>query len=137
MIVFIGDKPSSSMKPGAGPFQGAKCQKRLMEWVRKLAVSEEYMIINQCGFSHWALQNLAVETNQLIALGNNASKALAGLSHFKLPHPSGRNLQNNDADFIAKKLQECAEWLKKGHKQYPKIVTKTSKVFRRTSRRSI
>lgn len=32
-ILIVGDKPSPSMKPGAKPFEGAKCEQRLLEWI--------------------------------------------------------------------------------------------------------
>ena len=46
----------------------------------------------------------------IIALGNNASKAIQG-EHFKLPHPSRLNRQLNDKEFIANRLKLCKDWL--------------------------
>jgi len=34
MVIFVGDKPSPKMKPGAKPFEGAACEKRLKEWLK-------------------------------------------------------------------------------------------------------
>lgn len=121
MILFIGDKPSPKMKSGAPAFQGAACEKRLMEWIYKIIVNdadknkyrapvEAYLIANKNDeeLLIWA------RASKVIALGNNAAKHIFSMDipHFKLPHPSGRNRQINDKEFIAKKLKECREWLK-------------------------
>ena len=113
MILFIGDKPSKRMKPGARPFEGAACEFRLKEWISVVRGSNEYTIINSKDWPNWLLHKNIEVNNAIIALGNNASKALGKIPHFKLPHPSGRNRQINDKEFIAKKLQECREWLKR------------------------
>lgn len=109
MILFVGDKPSPKMKPGAKPFQGAACEKRLMKWIKTLT-REEYAICNTTDehFIRW-IQWM----EPVIALGNNASKKLTDgkVPHFKLPHPSGRNRQLNDKEFIELRLSECKEWL--------------------------
>jgi len=112
MILFVGDKPSSKMKPGAKPFEGAACEKRLKEWIKALDV-EEYKLSNSNDYVSFWIEAVNCTANgyKFIALGNNASKALKGISHFKLPHPSGRNRQINDKEFIAKKLAECKAWL--------------------------
>jgi len=47
-----------------------------------------------------------------VALGNNASRALYGIPHFKLPHPSPKNRKLNDKEFIASELQKCYSYLK-------------------------
>lgn len=112
MILFIGDKPSPKMKPGAKPFEGAACEKRLMEWVKVLGIGpRSYNIDNQATVHREELEYAFEVGNIMIALGSNASKALKGIPHFKLPHPSGRNRQINDKDFIAKKLLECRKWI--------------------------
>lgn len=114
MIIFVGDKPSPKMTPGAKAFRGAACEKRLTEWIKRLLphVSQEYLIINQCDYEYNTLCRYYMYSVYFIALGNNASKALKDVPHFKLPHPSGRNRQINDKAFVAKRLKECREWLK-------------------------
>jgi uracil-DNA glycosylase len=111
MILFVGDRPSKRTDPNV-PFKGASCEKRLMEWIAKININP-YYIVNSVDKE--AL-NTAFMFHQcrapIVALGNNASKSLGGLPHFKLPHPSGRNRQINDKEFIDKKIKECKIYLK-------------------------
>lgn len=115
MILFVGDKPSPKMKPGAKPFEGAACEERLYEWIFSVLPDPlcEYGIINANDAGLRKVHYYRPE-DTTVALGNNASKRLTqlGIKHFKLPHPSSRNRQINDKAFIEKKLQECREWLK-------------------------
>jgi uracil-DNA glycosylase len=117
LILFVGDAPSSKMKPGAAPFEGAACEARLKEWITELVGHFEfflaYHIVNRIDEDFASSVELAKERNfPIIALGNNASKALGKTPHFKLPHPSGRNRQINDTLFIKMKLSEAKDWLK-------------------------
>ena len=117
MILIVGDRPSPKMKPGARPFEGAGCEQRLKEWISFLVGHFDffmaYHIVNSTDedFSE-SLEYAKEKRIPIVALGNNASKALGDLPHFKLPHPSGRNRQINDALFIKMKLSECQDWLK-------------------------
>lgn len=140
MILFVGDKPSPKMKPGARAFEGSACEDRLNTWIMYLLditplemaletrVSWEYsnsVLIRDIKDSYYVVNVsdiifslVASRHNQyldaVVALGDVASKALEkeGTPHFKLPHPSGRNRQINDKEFIAKKLEECKNWLR-------------------------
>lgn len=108
-VLFVGDKPSKTMKFGASAFEGARCEKRLKQWVEFLLNRRHgYALINQStdDFAELKLEGL-VNWDKIIALGNVASKALGNVPHFKLPHPSGSNRQNNDKQFIQRKLKEC------------------------------
>jgi len=117
MIIFVGDKPSPRMKPGAKPFEGAACEPRLRSWIQyvlkpkdKSIESTTYEILNQ--INQFRGQQLDPH-HKWIALGNSAAEYLkqGNVPFFKLPHPSGRNRQINDKEFIAKKLEECRQWL--------------------------
>ncbi len=116
MILFVGDKPSKRTDPDV-PFKGAACEKRLNEWIEYLGLSREsyrsnsIYIINQTDIPKSPLIITVCKWTGIIALGNNASKALKSIPHFKLPHPSGRNRQINDSEFIAKKLAECKRYI--------------------------
>lgn len=113
-VLLVGDKPSPKMKPGAKPFKGAACQERLQLWIEQLRLNSEramFVVINQCDYAwadfyYWDLIGI-----KIVALGNNASKALKGIKHFKLPHPSGLNRQINNKRLINRKLKECGKWL--------------------------
>jgi hypothetical protein len=119
MIIFVGDKPSPKMKFGAKPFEGAACENRLHGWIQfvlkpkdKSVATITCMLINQYDHSFGKLSAWYYRDKHIfIALGNNASRALSYIPHFKLPHPSGKNRQINDKAFIYNKLQECRAWL--------------------------
>ena len=101
------------MKPNAKPFEGASCEKRLLDWVRILSKKSGYLIVNRIDSDFIILVNLFLATDsKIIALGNNASKDLGKAPHFKLPHPSGKNRLLNDKDYIKSRLKECKKWLK-------------------------
>lgn len=112
VIVFVGDKPSKYNKDPKVPFIGARCEKRLMEWIKYLNVSD-YDIINRSDTALFLAYKVVIDMHQypVVAFGNNASKALGSIKHFKLPHPSGLNRQVNDKEFIKSKLNECKKWL--------------------------
>jgi uracil-DNA glycosylase len=115
VIIFVGDKPSPRMKPGAKPFQGAACEARLKAWIKALGLKRyDYTIVNSgdMDFDIYMTTDRIAYYSDYIALGNNASKALRDIPHFKLPHPSGRNRQINDEALINEKLKKCKEWLK-------------------------
>lgn len=117
MILFVGDKPSKRMKQGAEPFVGAACERRLQQWIHQLDVGH-YYIVNSVNPEHILTINLWIVLGAaIVALGNNASKALGQNAHFKLPHPSGRNRQINDKEFIEMRLLQCKEYITKVHKE--------------------
>lgn len=112
MILFVGDKPSKRTDPDV-PFKGASCEKRLMDWIYRITL-DEFIIHNRTDPKFKAAVLCAIALDwPIIALGNEASKALGEVSHFKLPHPSGRNRQLNDKMFIEQKLEECRIFINK------------------------
>lgn len=119
MILFIGDKPSPRMKPGAKAFEGAACEKRLKNWIDTIFEPgvEVYVInSNDIDFLRVMINECAWSTGKIITLGSIASKRVHKLVpkkyYFELPHPSGRNRKINDKEFIAKKLDECKSYIK-------------------------
>jgi hypothetical protein len=130
MILFVGDKPSSKMKPGAKAFQGAACEARLKEWAEYLTgysrletiireskpfgYNREYWTVNaNDGNFESYLETARKYPDIVVALGNNASDSLTklGTPHFKLPHPSGRNRQINDKEYIQSRLNACKSYI--------------------------
>ncbi len=72
----------------------------------------QYMIRGHNGFE----LDIIPGEDQLVALGNEAEKRIkkTGLIYFKLPHPSGSNLQNNDSRFINRELKKCKKFINGG-----------------------
>ena len=127
MIMFVGLAPSSKNEDPRVPFKGTKSGERLKRW------------INTCGVRSYALYNLFLEVlprgpllkeelqragsklrdkaqyaDGVVALGQEASRALklAGIGHYRMPHPSGRNrLFNNKAyePMVVAKLKTWVE----------------------------
>lgn len=115
VVLFVGQNPSDK----AG--QKNNTHFRLNEWIEKLEL-EEFAFINaaskfgavrQSDVDPHNLALAASKSKKIVALGNFASEALfrLGVSHFKLPHPSGLNRQINDDDYIAKCLNECKVYI--------------------------
>ncbi len=112
MIIFVGDKPSSIMKSDAKPFEGAKSEARLTEWILLVkAPGMKFYVVNQCDTG--SLTGMVVFAHiygyPIVALGNIASKALGKVKHFKLPHPSGLNRQVNNQKYKEKKSETLPE----------------------------
>lgn len=112
-VVFVGDEPSRINIDPDIAFVGAKCFQRLTEWINYL--SPDYYI---CLNSHTdrdisKIGILELNGFKIIALGVNASKRLeeSGITHFKLPHPSGLNRQLNDKRYVEQHLDACLDWL--------------------------
>lgn len=122
-ILFVGDEPSLRTDPDA-PFRGAACEKRLYEWIAivmditvlEAMMSKDIRITNSDMKNRIMFMTIKfaayLEGAPVIALGNKASERLKNDPHFKLPHPSGRNRQINDKEFIEKKLMECKEYIR-------------------------
>lgn len=112
-VLFVGDKPSSKNTDPSVAFVGTRSKLKLEYWAMKLNISPNgYYTINRIDFDFpIRVINAIYLGDPIIALGNNASKALDKIPHFKLPHPSPRNRQLNDPKFIEEKLKACKKWL--------------------------
>jgi uracil-DNA glycosylase len=118
-IVFVGDKPSSKNVSKSVPFVGTQSYKNLLEWIWKMDVDiTNVMLANREHVDMWFMcadDESRLHRHTYVALGNEASEALQKfkLDHFKLPHPSPRNRQLNDQDFIDSELKKCKDYLKR------------------------
>lgn len=125
MIIFVGDKPSNKNTDPKVPFVGTKSYKTLLEWIVELQVSvtdvvlankehvKTYGYIPDCYISV-NNHHIDIDTmDKVIALGEAASKYLnkCGVKHYKLPHPSGRNLKLNDKKYVKDVLKDCRKWI--------------------------
>lgn len=109
LIIFVGDSPSPRMTPGAPAFQGAACESRLKEWIATLLPEDcTYQLINRVDKNFEEIKNAQAI---FIALGVNASRALKGVPHCQLPHPSGLNRKLNDKEWLQTQLQNCKLWI--------------------------
>ncbi len=60
--------------------------------------------------------SVSSDYSKIIALGNKVSEVLtlAGINHFKMPHPSGLNRKLNDPKYVHEQLQACKNYLYRG-----------------------
>ncbi len=122
-VVVVGSNPSHS--PG-GP-----TLKNLNKWLIQMNApiisfcnvaefhTENNRPLKRSEYNLESLSEYVVGGDKVIALGNTASNALKLLKveHFKLPHPSPRNRQLNDLQFVNCKLEECRIYLEVNNEQ--------------------
>lgn len=122
-ITFVGDKPSKKNKSDNVPFVGTQSYKRLLTWIwhmniditrvklmnrsRPTPIFLAYQMTGEDFFKN------EVDKSLYVALGNKAANFLNkySIEHFKLPHPSGRNLKLNDAKWLDNELKKCEDWV--------------------------
>ncbi len=113
-ILFVGDRPSSRNVDPEVAFLGTLSGKRLKEWCMLYFPDYHTVSVNQVSFNAVKLVARFLYYKQpIIALGNEASRWLTkkNIEHFKLPHPSPRNRNLNDPQFIEERMNECMTWL--------------------------
>lgn len=111
MILIVGDKPSRFNKDPRIAFFGARCEPRLQGWLVKLGIAECKIINRTDEDFEYYREQARIHSWKVIALGVNASKALKGVGHFIMPHPSGLNRQINNKHFIDKRIAACRKYL--------------------------
>lgn len=108
-VVYVGDEPSAKNVSQELAFVGTQSYNRLVQWAAE--IGRPYVLVN----SHTPelIEYCKQTKGKLVALGNKAEIRLmkAGLSCFKLPHPSGRNLVCNDKDAVGEFIEKCKEYL--------------------------
>lgn len=103
------------MKPGAKPFEGAACEKRVKEWIATITEGDYYEIYNSDTKNDLEIVHLKYLLDpriRVVALGKKAATRLEKLdiSHFCLPHPSGRNRRINNGLLVQTAIYQCAQW---------------------------
>lgn len=121
MVLFVGDKPSRYNTNPKVAFKGARCEKRLLEWLTRMYI-EDYKLINRVDDNaHKIIADFVWHNRPIVALGKNASHELKcnGVSHYALPHPSGLNRQLNNKDYIDTELLKCGKYILNFGKDLP------------------
>jgi uracil-DNA glycosylase len=131
MVLFVGQSLPKGRAADEVPFDGTLSGKRLARWIETLRCPT-HTIVNACakpGASKASREDVAalrsyvaeLKPEKVVALGAVAAKALdqAEVHHWKLPHPSGRNLKINDARAVQNNLEECRKWLVDAPFMYP------------------
>jgi len=118
MIIFVGDKPSKKNKNIGIPFVGTQSYKRLLDWIWQMDINVTDVHLVNANSSDFSEETIALSQfrfvgSVMVALGNSASKFLDTIEveHFKLPHPSGRNLKLNDKEWLTTELNKCKRYL--------------------------
>lgn len=114
ITVFVGDEPSRLNTNKDIAFVGSKSHSTLVLWLKRLKPdlpltfnSNTEDLLSK--IAYWYHKGAAV-----VALGNKASVRMKklGIDHFKLPHPSPRNRQLNNKEFVDLELRKCKNYLK-------------------------
>lgn len=118
-VLVVGQNPGPK-NLSVRAFHGARSKNRLLSWLDSMGPFE-YHIINasnkagKVGLSD-ADPDLPWEHyDAVVALGAYAATVLTmqGCDNlFLLPHPSGLNRQTNSGEYIERKLEEAATWLR-------------------------
>lgn len=118
-VVFVGDKPSKLNINCNVPFVGAKCFKRVLDWI-KIIAPDFYVCYNVN--QHWGLDKRALNDIidlheagfKVVALGLKAHTALdeRGVPHYELPHPSGLNVKLNNREYVDTCLNNAKSYVR-------------------------
>jgi uracil-DNA glycosylase len=121
-ILFVGSNPSTSSTEDAAFHSSTMSSKRLMSWLKNIDGSFIYInVFNSPTENNRPLKKSeivlnvdrlkndveAIKPTKIVALGKTASTALEiiGAEHYKMPHPSGRNREINDEEYIKEKVK--------------------------------
>lgn len=105
-VLFVGDSPSVRNTYPDKAFIGAACEKRLKLWIDYLEI-KDFALVNSISVADKA--TIAKHDGPIVALGKEAQSRCFGLKveYIELPHPSGRNRQLNNPDFIIRQLKKA------------------------------
>lgn len=116
-VLFVGSNPSRKNLKTEQPFEGTLSHRTLLAWIAELGINEYTLanVSNRLDFKSPTREELAILRSRalkydiVVALGNNAAKALKSLSlcYIKLPHPSPRNRMLNDKPQLKRILADA------------------------------
>lgn len=121
-ILFVGSNPSTSSTEDAAFHSSTMSSKRLMTWLNNIDGIFIYInVLNSPTENNRPLKKseitlnidrlrndiLAIKPNKVVALGKTAGVALDMLKieHYKMPHPSGRNRELNNEEYVKEKVK--------------------------------
>lgn len=112
-VAIVGDAPSKLNVDEDVPFVGAACFERLISWIKVLSPDFYLCFNSESHQDRRSIETLALNGFKVIALGKFASVRLNdyGVPHFTLPHPSGRNVKNNNKELIEAALVQAKEYI--------------------------
>lgn len=125
-VLILGQNPSKSNTDPDIPFEGTRSGKILDKWLRNILNDNDQYTLMNCSndpdykftaknkkFLATKITHVADKFDKIVALGMQASYVLemAGVAHFALPHPSGRNRLLNDKRFVEEILTECFRYI--------------------------
>lgn len=109
-ILFVGDEPSKTNTSKDVAFIGAKCHKRLLQWIDYLELDNDsyYLLNSNAEELLEKIEKLYNKGYKVIALGLKASNRLnkRQILHFPMQHPSGLNRKLNNKEFEQSQLKE-------------------------------
>lgn len=122
-VMILGQSPSFANADQYVAFVGTKSGELLDKWMRQLSIQNGTIVnasdyLNTKALKHANLKRIedmfkARPIDKVIALGGYASRVLCKLDidHYTLPHPSLRNRQHNNPEFIQHCLNGCLAYL--------------------------
>lgn len=127
-VLVVGQNPSRHNLDPKIAFEGTKSFTTIEEWMQEMSVaSSGYMLVNafikvnqkynkdefEIAVARLNSYMKIIKPEKVIALGKMAAKALkkAGIDHFELPHPSGRNRKLNDVEWLQEQLFQAREYI--------------------------
>lgn len=127
-VLIVGQNPSKHNIDLAKAFVGSKSGRTLMSWITQVGLDQEHNVLVNCSddtdfklnkkntykaFFKIGGHMAAYQPDKVLSLGKVAHRVLseAGVNHFELPHPSGRNRKLNDKRWLAKQLRLCKDYV--------------------------
>jgi uracil-DNA glycosylase len=127
-VLVVGQNPSRHNLDPKVAFEGTKSFNVIEDWMQEMSVSDNsYMLVNafikvnqkynkdefDIAVARLHSYMKIIKPEKVIALGKMAAKALkkAGIDHFELPHPSGRNRKLNDMEWLQEQLLQAREYI--------------------------
>lgn len=113
-VIFAGDTASATNTNPDRAFEGAKCYPRFVSWITRLDLVPQECLMYNTDTSLYFISALQQGAGyKVIAVGRVASKRLkkAGVPHYTIDHPSGRNRNINSKEYIDKMLLTCYNYI--------------------------